>query len=276
MSYETLIVQRDGNILEITLNRPKKLNALSRQLLDDLRVAIMEEGNAPDVSVVVIKAAGDVFTVGYDVTPDGWIFDEYPADMETVDAIQDHEDIRVLLHYWIDLWKFSKPIIAQVQGMCLSGGNELLAGCDLVVASERAQFGHPAGRDLGIPPTVFLWPMLIGMRKTREMLYTAKSLDAREAHRMGLVNHVVEHAELDAFTSALAADVARTPLGHLQVLKRATSVFYENMGMFESWETGAALDALFHQSSTFLEFFGKVQADGLGAALAERHERYEA
>lgn len=275
MNYETLFVQRKDKILEITMDRPQKLNALSRQLLDDLRVAIMEDGMDPDVSVVVIKASGEVFTVGYDVTPDGWIFDNYPADVETVDAIQDHEDIRVLLQYWIDLWRFSKPIIAQVQGMCLSGGNEMLACCDIVVASERAEFGHPAGRDLGIPPTVFLWPMLIGMRKTREMLYSAKSLDAQDALRLGLVNHVIKHDELDAFTAALASDVARTPLGHLKVLKRATSTFYENMGLFESWDAGAALDALFHQSPTFLDFFGRVQAEGLGAALAERHKRYE-
>ncbi|MAT05272.1 MAG: hypothetical protein CL424_09550 [Acidimicrobiaceae bacterium] len=275
MSYETLIVDRQDKILEVTLNRPDKLNALSKQLLADLNSAIKSVEHDDDISVVVIKAAGDVFTVGYDVTPSGWIFDEYPADMESLDAIKDYEDIQTLLQYWIDLWRFPKPVIAQVQGICLSGGGELLAGCDLVVASEQAQFGHPAGRDLGIPPTVFLWPMLIGIRKSRELLYTSKLIEATEAHRLGLINHVVAADELDAFTGDLAADVARTPLGHLKVLKRATATFYENMGMLESWDQGAALDAVFHQSPTFLEFFRKVADEGLGAALRERTARYE-
>lgn len=276
MNYETLLARRRNRILELTLNRPRNLNALSRQLLDDLGGAIADAEHDDEISVVVIKAAGDVFTVGYDVTPEGWIFDDYPADVDRVDAMRDHQDVRALLGYWIELWKFPKPIVAQVQGMCLSGGNELLACCDLVVASDQAQFGHPAGRDLGIPPTVFLWPMMIGMRKTRELLYTSKLIDAWEAHRLGLVNHVVPPTELDEFTAELAADVARTPVDHLTILKQATSTFYEHMGMFESWDVGASLDAIFHQSPTFLEFFALVQESGLGAALAERQKRYEA
>src|SRR3546814_11266723 len=100
-----------------------------------------------------------------------WSSDVCSSDL--VDLDRDRQDILGLVDHWVQLWKFPKPIIAQVQGVCLSGGGELLAICDLVVAGEDAQFGHPAGRDLGIPPTVFMWPMLIGMRQTRELLYTA-------------------------------------------------------------------------------------------------------
>lgn len=150
--------------------------------------------------------------------------------------------------------------------------HELLAICDLVVVGDDAQFGHPAGRDLGIPPTVFMWPMLIGMRKTRELLYTAKLIGATEADRLGLVNQVAPRGLLDQHTRELALDVARTPPNHLTLLKYATNRFYENMGMFGSWQNGAELDAIFHQSLAYVAFFKLVKEQGMRAALDNRRK----
>lgn len=110
------------------------------------------------VSVVVIKSAGRVFCAGYDLNQADWITSEYPARfLNRVDLGQDKSDIVELLGYWVDMRRFPKPIICEVQGACLSGAGagELLALSDLVVFSKEAVFGHPAARDLGIPPTVF-------------------------------------------------------------------------------------------------------------------------
>ena len=144
----------------------------------------------------------------------------------------------------------------------------------LVVAAETAKFGHPAGRDLGIPPTVFLWPMLIGMRKTREFLYTARLFSATEAERLGLINRVVPPDALEETVDALVADVARTPVNNLVILKQATSSFFENMGLFASGDHAAELDAVFHQSESFVSFFAKAAEEGVQAALAERRQRF--
>ena len=193
--------------------------------------------------------------MGYDLNEENWITSQYPANFEHgVEIEQDKKDIMALLDYWLDMWRFPKPIICQVQGACLSGAGEMLAVSDLVVASEAASFGHPAGRDLGIPPTVFFWPLLIGMRKAKEMLYTARSMSADEALTAGLINQVVPAEELETATRALAEDIAKTPVNHLMILKQSANNFYDNMDMEKSTRQASDLDAEFHQSPVFLAF----------------------
>ncbi len=275
MTNANLLTSRDGNILTILFNREDKMNAMTASFLADLKAELDAVKHDDTVSVVVLKATGRAFTTGYDLDADDWILPQNPIELDgKLDLDRDREEIRDLLEYWWAMWRFPKPIIAQVQGLCLSGGGELIAMCDLVVAADTARFGHPAGRDLGIPPTVFLWPLLIGMRKTREFLYTSRLFSAAEAERLGLVNRVVPMDELDATVDALAADVAKTPVHNLAVLKRATSNFSENMGMFTSGAQAAELDAVFHQSETFVSFFRTVAREGVQAALAERQKRF--
>lgn len=275
MTQPNLLTARDNNIFTITFNREDKMNAMTASFLDDLKAALDSVRHDDSVSVVVLKATGKAFTTGYDLDGSDWILSQNPIEKAgKLNLDRDRQDIKGLLEYWWTLWKFPKPIIAQVQGLCLSGGGELIAMCDLVVAADIAKFGHPAARDLGIPPTVFLWPMLIGMRKTRELLYTARLFSATEAEQMGLINRVVPLEELDATVDALAADIAKTPVNNLVILKQATSNFYENMGLFVSGEQAAELDAVFHQSESFVSFFAKVAEEGVQAALAERRKRF--
>ena len=268
---ETLLIDISDKILTVTLNRPEKLNALTPTLLAELKAELDSAAINDDISVVIIKSAGRAFCVGYDLNEENWITSQYPANFDNgVEIEQDKKDIMALLDYWLDMWRFPKPIIVQVQGACLSGAGELLAVSDLVVASETASFGHPAGRDLGIPPTVFFWPLTIGMRKTKEMLYTARSMNAAEAEKSGLINKVVPANKLEAETRALAADIAKTPVNHLMILKQATNNFYDNMNVEKSTRQASDLDAEFHQSPTFLAFFRLVKARGMKAALVER------
>ena len=275
MNYETILTSRHDAIFTVTLNRPKQLNALSPTLLSEMKNALDDIRDDKSIAVVVIKSSGRVFSPGYDLTEKDWIISQYPPNFpHGVDVQQDREDVLDLLDYWFDLWRYPKPIITQVQGDCLSGACELLAVCDLSVASEQARFGHPAGRDLGIPPTSFFWPLLIGMRKTREMLYTASLMDAKEAFRLGLVNYAVPHEMLETKVSELAADIARTPAENLTILKQATNAWYENMGAYESSLRGVDLDVVFHQSDTFKEFFNVLREKGTKAAFKHRKDRF--
>ena len=275
MAFKTILTQSADKIFTITLNRPEKLNALSPTVLSEMKEALSTAEVDGDVSVVVIKSAGHVFCAGYDLSEEDWIISQFPADYpDGVDFEQDRKDIHGLLDYWLDMWTFPKPIIVQVQGACLSGAGELLAVSDIVIASEEATFGHPAGRDLGIPPTVFLWPMLIGMRKTKEMLYTARSMKAAEAKDLGLINDVVPADKLEMTVNAMASDIAKTPVNHLKILKEATNNWYDNMGLTPSAKQAADLDAHFHQSPTFQAFFNLVREKGMKAALAERKKRF--
>lgn len=268
---DILLSELSNKILTLTINRPEKLNALTPKLLADIKAQLDSASKNDAVSVVIINSLGRAFCVGYDLNEENWITSQYPASYPGgVDIAQDKKDIMALLDYWLDMWRFPKPIICQVQGACLSGAGELLAVSDLVVASENAVFGHPAGRDLGIPPTVFFWPLTLGMRKTKEMLYTARSMGADEAEKLGLINKVVPLNELAAQTRALAEDIAKTPVNHLIILKQATNNFYDNMNVEASTRQASDLDAEFHQSPTFLAFFKLVREKGMKAALTER------
>jgi enoyl-CoA hydratase len=266
-----ILTEYSDKILTITLNRPEKLNALSPNLLQELKAELDEASTNDAISVVIIKSTGRAFCVGYDLNEENWITSQYPANYpKGIDIELDKKDIMALLDYWIEVWKFPKPIICQVQGACLSGAGELLAVSDIVIASKKATFGHPAGRDLGIPPTVFFWPLTIGMRKTKEMLYTAKSMDADEAEKLGLINQAVNPDNLESKTRNLALNIAKTPVNHLMILKKATNNFYDNMNIEKSVRQASDLDAEFHQSPTFLSFFRLVSTKGMKAALKER------
>lgn len=275
MKFETLDLHHDGRVLVVTLNRPASLNAISATMLRELKALFELVGQDRDTSVVLLRSTGKVFSVGYDLKREDWVADQYPADFPNgVDVGIDRQNIHALLNVWLGIWRQPKPVITQVQGACISGANELLAVSDLVVASTAASFGHPAGRDLGLPPTIFFWPLLMGMKQAREMLYTSRMIDAETALDFGLINRVTAPEDLDATTMALAQDMARTPMENLIILKQATNAWYENMGLFASCASTADFDAFFHQSESFRNFFKLVQEQGMKAALADRAQRF--
>ena len=272
---DQVLYEVSDKIATITLNRPEKLNAMSQSLLDDLERAFDRAKDDSSAKVVLLKGAGRSFCAGYDLAPDDWILTQYGADFDgPVNAVQDREDVTKILEYWLRLWKFPKPIIAEVQGVCLSGAGELLAMADIVVAADNAKFGHPAGRDLGIPVTLSFWPLLIGMRKTKELLFTAKLIDGVEAERIGLVNQAVAADTLSSAALEMAHDVARTAEVGLRVSKLATNRWFENMGLLASTYSTADLDTFFHQSETYVDFFKTVREEGMHAALQERAKKF--
>ena len=188
MDYETVFTEIEGPVAYITLNRPEKLNAISQQLRADLEAALADLDEGDDVRVVVLKAAGRAFCAGYDLAP-------RPGGGGTRRSIaQDRDGLRKSVERWLAMWNFRKPIIAQVHGYCLAGGGELAGMCDLIFCAEDAQFGHPAGRALGIPPTLGLWPVKIGMLKSKELLFTGDTIDGKEAERIGMVNRALPRA----------------------------------------------------------------------------------
>ncbi len=273
--YNTILTSQEGRIFSITMNRPEELNPISRVVLEELAAALESVKLDDSVGVLIIKANGKAFSTGYDLREKDWITSQYPGNFEgTVDIHQDRRDVHAIVDYWMKIWRYPKPVIAQIQGDCFSGAGELLAVCDLAIVSERARFGHPAGRDLGIPPSIMFWPILIGLRKTKELLYTSKLIDAHEAVRIGLVNEVVSHDELEVQVAKVAAHIARAPIDNLSVLKDVSNTWFENMGMESSIRTGADLDAVYHQSASFGDFFKTLKTYGVKAAFKKRADLY--
>lgn len=273
--FTMILTEQDDRVLTITLNRPDDLNPLSWQVLNEIDSVLDRARQDDSVGVIVIGAAGKAFSTGYDLREAHWITSQYPANFDDhVDIRKDRDDVHVIVDYWMKLWRYPKPLIAKVQGDCLSGAGELLGVCDLAIVSEHARFGHPAGRDLGIPPSIMFWPMLIGYRKTKELLYTARLIPAHEAQQIGLVNEVVPHDQLDERVAKTAAHIARAPSDNLSILKEVSNTWFENMGMEPSVRRGADLDAIYHQFESFKDFFRTLRKDGVKAAFKKRRERF--
>ncbi len=275
--YDNVLVEVDDGVATVTLNRPEKLNAISEGLRDDLEAALRELNPGDAVRVIRLKAAGRAFCAGYDLTPGRWqrAGQEQARGTELWELGEsrigkDREGLRQSVERWLWMWSYRKPIVAQVQGYCLAGGGELIGACDIVFAAENAQFGHPAARGLGIPPTLGMWPAKIGMLKTKELLFSGDMIDGREAERVGMVNHAVPADELDDVTMAYCHRISRLPLDALSVHKHVTNRWYEIFGLRTAAAEGAEYDSIFHETAAFREFARISEEQGLKAALAWR------
>jgi enoyl-CoA hydratase len=249
--------------VRLVLNRPDKLNAISRELREALVDAVAAATADEAVRVIVIAGAGRAFCSGYDLSeaqpPDAWTWREVLA--EDVDAT-------------LAIWRCPKPVIAQVHGYALAGGLELAMACDLVIAADDARLGEPEIR-FGSAPVTLLMPFLVGQKKTRELLMTGDLVDAVEAARIGLVNRAVPADRLAAEVDALADRLARVPPDVMTPTKLMLNRSMEVAGFLEAVAMGLDLQSFVNMSATSREFDAIVRRDGLKAALAWRDERYE-
>jgi len=251
--------------VRLVLNRPAKLNAISRELRIALGEAVAAAVADDAVRVIVIAGAGRAFCSGYDLSEaapaDAWGWREVLA-----------EDVEAALA----IWRCPKPVIAQVHGYALAGGLELAMACDLIVAAEEAQLGEPEIRFGSAPVTLFM-PYLIGQKKTRELLLTGDLIDAVEAERIGLINRVVPADRLEAEVDALADRLARTPPEVMAPTKAMLNRAMDAAGFRLAVEAGLDLGAIINAADTpeQREWDAIVKRDGLKAALAWRDRRYD-
>ena len=175
----------------------------------------------------------------------------------------------------MELWALSRPTIAAVRGWCLAGACELAMACDLIVATSDARFGEPEIR-YGSGPVALLMPFMLGQKKTNELLFTGDTIDAEEAHRCGLVNRVVEPAELESAVEVLVRKIAPTPLPILRLTKLALVRAYEAMGLRSAVAANLDLSAILNAADTpeQREFDRIVATEGLKSALRWRDSRY--
>jgi enoyl-CoA hydratase len=251
----------------ITINRPEKLNALSGEVVSELRAAFARAATDEEVKVVVLTGAGRAFSAGFDIG------EEVAGELDS--AEQWHELLTIDVALGMELWSLPRPTIAAVRGWCLAGACELAMACDLIVASEDARFGEPEIR-YGSGPVSLLMPFVLGQKKTNELLFTGDTLDAAAAERCGLVNRVVPGDELEKAVEELVRKIAPTPLPVLRLTKLALNRAYEAMGLRVAVNANLDISAMLNAARTpeQEEFDAIVRASGLKAALAWRDVRY--
>jgi enoyl-CoA hydratase len=200
MNFTNLLIEIADGVAVVTINRPAALNALSKDVLEDLAAAFAALESNEDVACVILTGSGSkAFVAGADI-----------AEMQALDAVSAEHFARLGHSIFNAIENFPKPVIAAVNGFALGGGCELAMACDIRIAAENARFGQPEV-SLGVIPgfggTLRL-ARLVGKGRAKELIFTGDMIDAQEAYRIGLANKVVAAEELLAKARTMATKIA--------------------------------------------------------------------
>ncbi|MGH3118615.1 MAG: enoyl-CoA hydratase/isomerase family protein [Vicinamibacterales bacterium] len=200
MTYQHLLVDRDGAVAIVTINRPDKHNALNSETMDELRRAILALKHDDGVRAVVLTGAGDkAFIAGADIN-----------ELAVQTPVGGREHAHRGQHVLDLIETMGKPVVAAINGVALGGGCELAMACTIRIAADTARLGQPE-INLGLMPGYAgsqRLPRLIGKGRALELLLTGDAITAGEAHRIGLVNRVVPAAQLMTEAKRLAGTLA--------------------------------------------------------------------
>lgn len=215
MEFETVIYDKKDQVAVVTLNRPKVLNAMNKQLWLDLREAFLAARADDEVRVVILTGQGRAFSTGADLKD---------SRDRTLGQYRDYlnhlqEMSRLIL-------RFEKPTIAAVNGYALGSGYELALACDLRVAAEGARFGSPEAKVSSSVTggAMRLLPLLVGPGKAKELLFTSETIDGREALRIGLVNQVVGDDRLIPAALEMARKIVPNSAFSIRLIKKGVDM----------------------------------------------------
>jgi len=248
MNFKNILLEKKDGMGKLVINRPP-LNILNIDTLEEMNQALAELRTDDEVKVVVITGAGDrAFSAGVDVGDH--LGDKLPKMVEVFHKL------------FISLIEVDKPTIAVVNGLALGGGCEIVAGCDMAIASEKVQLGQPEIK-LGVypPPASVLFPRLLGRRKAFELILSGDSISAKEAERIGLVNKAVPEEEFDKATEQF---IKRFTVNSGLALTQARRALYRNFDLeFHKAMEVTGIDATMVMS-------GENSVEGLKAFMEKR------
>ncbi len=256
MSYETIITRTEGKVGIVTLNRPKALNALNNQLMDELGQALKAFDADENIGCMIVTGSEKAFAAGADI---GAMATYTFADVYKGDYITRN---------WETIRQVRKPVIAAVSGFALGGGCELAMMCDFIIAADNAKFGQPEIK-LGIIPgaggTQRL-PRAVGKSKAMDLALTGRMMDATEAERSGLVSRVVPLDKL--MDEALGAALIISDFSQMAVMAAKESVN-------RSFESGLSDGVMFERRMFHALFATSDQKEGMDAFVNKRKPAFK-
>ena len=251
-----IVTETKGRVGQITLNRPKQLNALNAELMQELAKALYDFDADEGIGAIVITGNEKAFAAGADIAAmkDFGYMDAFKADYITRD--------------WEHIRRIRKPVIAAVAGYALGGGCELAMMCDIVIAADNARFGQPE-INLGIMPgaggTQRL-PRFTSKAKAMDLCLTARTMDAQEAERAGLVSRVVALDKLLPEALAVAEKIAASSLPVVMMIKESIN---------RAYETALSEGVLFERRVFHSQFGLEDQKEGMAAFLEKRKPTFK-
>ena len=256
MSYQNILAETRGRVGLITLNRPKALNALNDALMNELGELLAKFDADENIGAIVVTGSDKAFAAGADIgaMKELGYMDVYSSDFIT--------------RNWERMRSVRKPVIAAVAGYALGGGCELAMMCDIIIAADTAKFGQPEIK-LGMIPgaggTQRL-PRAVGKAKAMDMVLTARTMDAAEAERAGLVSRVVPADKLLEEALAAAAQIAEYSLPSVMMAKEAVQ---------RAFESPLAEGMMFERRLFHALFATEDQKEGMAAFVEKRKPKFK-
>jgi enoyl-CoA hydratase len=272
VNFATIRYETEGPLAWITLDRPDKLNAISRSMVSELNQALDAALREESVRVVLVKGEGRAFSAGFDL-------ETQPASGLTreqeVAAMQQElrDDFDLIMRFWDS----PKPTIAAVHGYCLGGAMELALACDITIAAHGCHFGEPEVK-FGSGIVAMLLPFLCGPKRAKELLLTGNDrVSAEQAESWGLVNRVCDADWLVHEARALAREIARNDQVAVRLTKQAVNATLEIPRMREALEHALQLDMTIEATETeeSRQFNEILKNEGARAAIAWRDRQLD-
>jgi enoyl-CoA hydratase len=250
LTNRNIVTETEGEIGIARLNRPQVLNALSHQLMDELVTALEQFDHDDNIRVIVLTGSDRAFAAGADIK-----------------EMSDETTIGIMLKdrfaTWDRIRNIKKPIIAAVSGFALGGGCELVMNCDIIVASETAQFGQPE-INIGVIPGAGGTQRLtrvVGKHKAMEMILTGRPITAQEAYDLGLVNKIAPVELYLEVAKDLAKEIAKKSPIAVRLAKEA---------VLKTFDTSISEGLQFERKNFYMLFASEDQKEGMRAFLEKR------
>lgn len=274
LSFEHIIYEVEGGAARITLNRPEKLNAISRLMLRELHDALWEADDDTAVHCVVLRGAGRAFCAGYDLAAPPEANERSDRVYRSTKTFDDDSwQLEKAQRLRMAFFDMHKPVISQVHGYCLAGGTDLVTLTDMVICADDARFGFPPARDLGVLPTQ-MWLYHIGPQWSKRLLLTGDTVTGAEAAQIGLALKAVPADLLADEVEQLVDRLTKVDRELLAANKRIINLGLELMGAKTLQRLAAETDARGHQAASAEGFRRNAREKGLREALRERDAKF--
>ncbi|MBV9916971.1 MAG: crotonase/enoyl-CoA hydratase family protein [Solirubrobacterales bacterium] len=262
-----------GRVARLTLNRPRRGNGITRELLDELEQGVERADLDPEVHVLALSGAGKGFCGGYDLVEyaEGELPGHDPA--HPWDPMLDHAMMSRNVRAFMTLFHCSKPVVCKVHGFCVAGGTDMALCADLLLVAADAKIGYPPARVWGSPTTA-MWSYRLGAQRAKRLLFTGDSLSGSEALEWGLAIEAPAPEELDARTEALLARIALMPINQLQMMKLLVNQSLYSQGLHGTQLLGTLFDGIARHTPEGYAFRALASRAGFRDAVRQRDQPF--
>ena len=268
-----VLLEKDGRIGRIKLNRPEVMNAIDDELPVELAAAVAEADADKKIHVMMLSGNGSAFCAGYDMAcyaeQSGGSGNQVTQELPW-DPMQDYQFMWRNTRHFMSIWRAMKPVVCKIHGYAIAGGSDIALCADLTFMADDAQIGYMPARVWGTPTTA-MWVYRLGAEKARRMLFTGDKVSGIEARDMGLVLKSVPTDQLDAEVETMVQRMATVPINQLAMQKMIINQAIEST-ITQTQRLATVFDGISRHSPEGLNFKARSEEVGWKQSVVERDQ----